>query len=136
MRAQAKATANIAAASAEKTAVMQDQAALNLFSIPNDLILNEMAREYVQLWREEELAKIERRMEIAKEATLSKEATSKENSLVAASLERTATPMFDFGSRQSVAPLNNKTSPAIPYRFFLSNSWGSVGFETDGDPTM
>lgn len=66
MRAQAKATTDMAAASAEKAAVMQDQAALHLFSIPDDLILNEMARKYVQLWREEELAKIKRRMEIAK----------------------------------------------------------------------
>ena len=71
MCAQAKAMADMAAASAEKAAVMRDQAALHLFSIPNDLILYEMAREYVQLWREEELAKIKQRMEIAKEATLS-----------------------------------------------------------------
>ena len=58
MRAQAKATADMAAASAEKAAVMRDQAALHLFSIPDDLILNEMARENVQLRREEEFAKI------------------------------------------------------------------------------
>ena len=60
MRAQAKTTADMAAASAEKAAVMRDQAALHLFSILDDLILNEMAREYVQLRCEEEVAKIKR----------------------------------------------------------------------------
>lgn len=60
MHAQAKGTADMAEASAEKAAVMRDQAALHIFSLPDDLILNEMAHEYVQLQRKEELAEIKR----------------------------------------------------------------------------
>ena len=46
MRAQAKTTSEMAAANAEKVAVMRDQAALQLFSIPDNSIMSDMAREY------------------------------------------------------------------------------------------
>lgn len=80
---------------------------------------------------------------MSKEATLSREATTNEIFLVATMPGRAATPMFDVGSQQSVAPLINGTSPALPYQFFPSNFWGVVGFgtkvvvdEADGDPAM
>jgi hypothetical protein len=42
---------------------MQDQAALQFFSIPNDSAVSDMAREYLQLRREEELTKVKRRIQ-------------------------------------------------------------------------
>ena len=66
MRAQAKATSEMAASNAEKVAVMRDQAALQLFSIPDDSTMSDMAREYLQLRREEELTKVKRRIQQTK----------------------------------------------------------------------
>jgi hypothetical protein len=66
MRAQARATAEMAAANAEKVAVMRDQAALQLFSIPDESAMSDMAREYIQLRREEELTKVKRRIQASK----------------------------------------------------------------------
>ena len=66
MLAQAKATAEMAAANAEKVAVMRDQAALQLFSIPDDSAMSDMAREYIHLRREEELSKVKRRVQQTK----------------------------------------------------------------------
>ena len=66
MRAQARATAEMVAANAEKVAVMRDQAALQLFSIPDDSAMSDMAREYLQLRREEELTKVKRRIQQTK----------------------------------------------------------------------
>ena len=66
MRAQAKATAEMAAAHAEKVVVMRDQAALQLFSIPDDSAMSDMAREYLLLRREEELSKVKRRIQASK----------------------------------------------------------------------
>ena len=63
MRAQARATAEMAVANAEKVVVMRDQAALQLFSIPDDSAMSDMAREYLQLRREEELTKVKRRIQ-------------------------------------------------------------------------
>ena len=62
MRAQARATAEMATANAEKIAVMRDQAALQFFSIPDDSTMSDMAKEYLQLRREEELTKVKRRI--------------------------------------------------------------------------
>jgi hypothetical protein len=50
----------MAAANAEKCVVMRDQAALQFFSIPDDSAMSNMAREYLQLRREEELTKVNR----------------------------------------------------------------------------
>ena len=66
MRAQARATAEMAAANAEKVAVMRDQAALQLFSIHDESAMSDMAREYLQLWCEEELTKVKRRIQQTK----------------------------------------------------------------------
>ena len=66
MRAQARATAEMAAANAEKVVVMRDQAALQLFPIPDDSAMSDMAREYLALRREEELTKVKRRIQQAK----------------------------------------------------------------------
>ena len=66
MRAQARATAEMAAANAEKIAVMRDQAALQFFSIPDDSTMSDMAKEYLQLRREEELTKVKRRIQQTK----------------------------------------------------------------------
>ena len=66
MRAQARATAEMAAANAGKVAVIRDQAALQLFSIPDESTMSDMAREYLQLRREEELTKVKRRIQQTK----------------------------------------------------------------------
>ena len=42
---------------------MRDQAALQFFSIPDDSAMSNMAREYLQLRREEELTKVNRWIE-------------------------------------------------------------------------
>jgi hypothetical protein len=65
-RMQAKATSEMAAANAEKVAVMRDQAALQLFSIPDDSTMSNMAREYLQLRNEEELTKVKHRIQQSK----------------------------------------------------------------------
>jgi len=44
MRAQTKATIEMVVTNAEKTAVIRDQAALQLFSIPNDSMMSNMAQ--------------------------------------------------------------------------------------------
>ena len=49
IRAQARATANLAVANMRKTQVLQDQAALSLFTMPSDQGLSEEAREYLEL---------------------------------------------------------------------------------------
>lgn len=58
IRAQAKATANLAAANMAKVQVLQDQAALSLFTMPHEDRLTEQAQEYITLRREEEMAKL------------------------------------------------------------------------------
>ena len=60
---KARATAEMAAANTEKIVVMRDQAALQLFSIPDDSAMSDMAREYLQLRREEELTKVKQRIQ-------------------------------------------------------------------------
>jgi hypothetical protein len=73
VRAQAKATAEIAAANMRKAQVLHDQATLSLFTMPNEESLSELAREYVNLRREEEMEKLklriaERKAAVAKAA--------------------------------------------------------------------
>lgn len=60
MYAQAKATVEMAAANAEKAAMMRNQAALQHISILDDEIMSDMAREYLQLRRKEELTQVKR----------------------------------------------------------------------------
>lgn len=55
------------AANVEKATVMQDQAALQLFSILGDSVMSDMARECLQLRREEELTKVKRRIQLTKD---------------------------------------------------------------------
>jgi hypothetical protein len=63
MRAQEKATSEMAAANANKVAVIHHQAALQFFSIPDDSAMINMAREYLQLCREEELTKVKQQIQ-------------------------------------------------------------------------
>ncbi|KAH9541006.1 hypothetical protein CY35_14G036600, partial [Sphagnum magellanicum] len=62
MRAQAKATADMAAATLMKAEILQDQSALALFTMPDDQLTSAEAREYLQLRRQEELLKLRRRL--------------------------------------------------------------------------
>jgi hypothetical protein len=66
MRAHAKATAEMVAANAEKVVVMRDQAALQLFPIPDDSAMSDMAKKYMQLRCKEELTKVKRRIQQTK----------------------------------------------------------------------
>ena len=62
IHAQARATADLAAANMRKAQVLQDQAALLLFTMPMEQGLSEEAREYLSLRREEEMTKLRRRV--------------------------------------------------------------------------
>ena len=62
VRAQARATAELATANLRKAEVLSDQAALSLFMMPNEERLSEEAREYVSLRRQEEMAKLRKRV--------------------------------------------------------------------------
>ena len=62
MRAQARATAELAAANLRKAEVLSDQAALSLFTMPNEERLFDEAREYLSLRRQEEMAKLRKRL--------------------------------------------------------------------------
>jgi hypothetical protein len=57
-RAQAKATADMAAANLRRAQIAQDQAALSLFTMPNEESLSTLVREYLNLRREEEMTKL------------------------------------------------------------------------------
>ena len=59
---QARATVDLAAANMRKAQVLQDQAALSLFTMPMEQGLSEQAREYLSLRREEEMTKLRRRL--------------------------------------------------------------------------
>ena len=62
VRAQARATAELAAANLRKAEVLSDQAALSLFTMSNEERLSDEAREYVSLRRQEEMAKLRKRV--------------------------------------------------------------------------
>jgi hypothetical protein len=65
VRAQAHATAVMAAANMRKAHILHDQATLSLFTMPNEESWSDLAREYVNLRREEEMEKL--RCHIAEE---------------------------------------------------------------------
>jgi hypothetical protein len=65
MKAQARATADMAAANMRKAQILHDQATLSFFTMPNEESLSDLAREYVNLRREEEMEKL--RCRIAEE---------------------------------------------------------------------
>ena len=62
IHAQVRATADLVAANVRKAQVLQDQAALSLFTMPMEQGLSEEAREYLSLRREEEMTKQHRRL--------------------------------------------------------------------------
>jgi hypothetical protein len=65
IRAQAQVTADMAAANFKKAQILQDQAALSLFTMPDDANLPELIelrREYLELRRQEELTNLRRRI--------------------------------------------------------------------------
>jgi hypothetical protein len=68
IRAQAKATSDMAAASARKAQILHDQAVLALFTMPETSDMSEQARCYLHLRREEEMTKLERRLAAEKVA--------------------------------------------------------------------
>jgi hypothetical protein len=61
-RAQAKATANMAAANLRRAQSAQDQAALVLFTMPNEESLSSLARKFLNLRRKEEMTKLRKRI--------------------------------------------------------------------------
>jgi hypothetical protein len=62
----------MAAASFRKAQILQDQAALALFTMPESSNMSQQARHYLQLRREEEMTKLERRL-AAEKATAARE---------------------------------------------------------------
>lgn len=60
--AQAKATADMAAATYKKARIMEEQSIMNLFTLPEETLVCEQAREYVKLRRIEELQKLKDRL--------------------------------------------------------------------------
>lgn len=60
--AQAKATADMAAATFKKAKIMEEQSIMNLFTLPDETLVCEEAREYVKLRRIEELQKLKDRL--------------------------------------------------------------------------
>jgi hypothetical protein len=65
VKAQARATAEMAAANMHKAQILHDQATLSLFTMSNEESLSDLAREYINLRREEEMEKL--RCRIAEE---------------------------------------------------------------------
>lgn len=55
MKAQARATADMTMANMRKVQILHDQAALSLFTMPNKESLSNMAHEYLNMHREEEM---------------------------------------------------------------------------------
>jgi hypothetical protein len=67
VRAQARATADMAMANMRKAQILHDQATLSLFTMPNKDSLSDMAREYLNLRREEEMYNLKQRLAERKE---------------------------------------------------------------------
>jgi hypothetical protein len=63
LRAQARASADMAAATLKKARILQDQTSMALFTITDDQLLSEEAKEYFKLRRNEELLKLRARMQ-------------------------------------------------------------------------
>jgi hypothetical protein len=66
IRAQARATTDVAAANFKKAQILQDQGTLSLFTMPEGGGLSELAWEYVELRREEEITNLRRCVATAK----------------------------------------------------------------------
>ena len=62
MRVQARATVDIVAANFKKAQILEDQAAMSLFTMPDNSNLSAQAREYLELPHEEELEKLRTRV--------------------------------------------------------------------------
>ena len=62
IHAQARATADLAAANMRKAQVLQDQAAMSLFTMPMEQGLSEEVQEYLSLRREEEMTELRQRL--------------------------------------------------------------------------
>ena len=60
--AQARATAELAAANLRKAEVLSDQAAFSLFTMPNEEWLSDEAREYLSLKQQGKMAKLRKRL--------------------------------------------------------------------------
>jgi hypothetical protein len=65
---QAKATADMATANLKKAQAIQDQAALSLFTLPDDSLFSDKARKYLELRREDAMARLRLRMAMDKAA--------------------------------------------------------------------
>jgi hypothetical protein len=85
---QEKVTADIAAANYKKAQVLEDQAALSLFIMPDDRPLSNEAAEYLQLRKEEELLKLRERV-LERKANLAKAAAARVRQEVVAAEEAT-----------------------------------------------
>jgi hypothetical protein len=82
-------TGDMAMANFRKAQVLEDQAALQIFTMPHSEELPDQAREYLDLKREEELLKL--RVRVAeKKAALAREEAAKKKAETAAARERTA----------------------------------------------
>ena len=62
MHMQARVTAELVVANLRKAEVLSDQAALSFFMMPNKECLSDEAREYLSLMRQEEMAKLRKRL--------------------------------------------------------------------------
>jgi hypothetical protein len=109
IRAQARATAEMAAANARKAQILQDQAALSLFTMPRDSDLADDAREYLQLRREEELTELRRRLVLKKAQAVREKAEAEREAEARAAEVAKATE-----KRVPPAPISPPTSPRQP----------------------
>ncbi|XP_024401721.1 uncharacterized protein [Physcomitrium patens] len=74
IKAQARATADMAAATRMKIAILEEQNVMALFTVPEEQLVSEEAREYFKLRRGEELRKLRARLEVTSMAPVSTEA--------------------------------------------------------------
>jgi hypothetical protein len=82
-------TCDMAMANFRKAQVLEDQAALQIFTMPHSEELSDQAHEYLDLWREEDLLNLRVRV-VEKKAALAREEAAKKKVETAAARKRTA----------------------------------------------
>jgi multidrug efflux pump subunit AcrA (membrane-fusion protein) len=116
IRAQARATADVAAANFKKAQILQDQAALSLFTMPEGTQLSAQAREYLELRREEELEKLRERIATTKAEAARRKAEAARRKAEAEREAAARTQEVDVAVGRCVppAPLAPEASPRPP----------------------
>jgi hypothetical protein len=124
-KATQRVTADMASANFKKAQVLEDQAALQIFTMPESQVLSEQAREYLQLRRDEELIKIrlrvaERKAALEREeaatrradAALARERALREEEVAAANARRTPAPPAPPPPATTALPPRTASAPS------------------------